>query len=343
MTVKLKKWHDSNGYEVKMGTGWTYCNNAVNTGVGQATKSGGFLIYSNSPEKVTSTELADDGKWLCREQVSGNGRIATWHTNGSGASFTNAILLYNPNNVAITVSISKLQQTTNYNDAAKSLSYMEGIGTSKTFSNIPAYGYQVLASMSISSGANFGMIMDVTNSSGKSIYIYDLAYTSNSGGATAGAIRQGTKVRGKCSNNTTTIDLGTITYAGSPVGKRLFSNGDTRCLTLTDSSSNPAVSLILNGNYGTVTTFKLKVVNSSGSTKQLRVGFGSAGTGLFYAAKMSYNNQDSAQYGDWIPQEEVRGAIDLGSMTDGASKEFYFDFMVTSMASTPAVFIVGEY
>ena len=36
-----------------------------------------FLFYSNNPESIDYEHLTENGKWLCRETVKGNGQIYT--------------------------------------------------------------------------------------------------------------------------------------------------------------------------------------------------------------------------------------------------------------------------
>ena len=62
-----------------------------------------FLFYSNNPEPIKDDCLADNGKWLCREEVEGYGQIYTWHVNNMDKNITSTILIYNPNNFKIKV------------------------------------------------------------------------------------------------------------------------------------------------------------------------------------------------------------------------------------------------
>ena len=50
-----------------------------------------FLFYSNNPEKVYNKDLADSGKFFCRETVKGNGQIYTWHRNEYEGTITSLI------------------------------------------------------------------------------------------------------------------------------------------------------------------------------------------------------------------------------------------------------------
>jgi hypothetical protein len=65
---------------------------------------GGWFFYSNNPESVYSDDLADNGRWLNRTTVWGSGHIYTWHSNQTGGTINNCILIYNPNTFDIKVS-----------------------------------------------------------------------------------------------------------------------------------------------------------------------------------------------------------------------------------------------
>ena len=67
-----------------------------------------FLFYSNNPETIYEKDLADNGKWLCRETVNGNGQVYTWHENGCSTAITSIILLHNPNPFSIKVTASNI-------------------------------------------------------------------------------------------------------------------------------------------------------------------------------------------------------------------------------------------
>lgn len=147
------------------------------------------FFYSNNPEHLDSGKsLADDGFWLARELISGNGHLYTWHINKTGKSIHSNILLYNPGSSNVSITFSNIGLTNGAgSDRSAWINYYNNTSGSKTFTLKPQQflSPDVLQS-TVANGKMFGKIARFSISGG-SLYIYDLAYDTNSGGATSPA------------------------------------------------------------------------------------------------------------------------------------------------------------
>jgi hypothetical protein len=96
-------------------------------------RSGDFFYFSDNPESVSSSALADNGKYLNWAEVTGNGQVYIWHHNTSGSQINTLLSIYNPNSYAVKVSATNYG-TTKYSsvtsDAAAWSSFMSGNSTS---------------------------------------------------------------------------------------------------------------------------------------------------------------------------------------------------------------------
>lgn len=96
------------------------------------------FFYSNNPEQVVANSLADNGAWLARELISGNGQVYTWHINNTGKTIHSSILLYNPNATSITISFSNIGLTNGSGtDRAAWVNYYKNTSGTKTFTLQP--------------------------------------------------------------------------------------------------------------------------------------------------------------------------------------------------------------
>lgn len=138
-------------------------------------------------------DLADSGKYLTYNSVTGNGQLYTWHLNDSKKTISSVILIYNHNSFPIKVALTNIGLTdlASGNDKAAWESYYNG--TKSETVELPAGGYKtVLVQTGIVHGHVFGKIarFNITNKNTgalTSAFFYDLAYylSSNSGNAHA--------------------------------------------------------------------------------------------------------------------------------------------------------------
>lgn len=161
------------------------------TSAGSASLSGGTFFYSNNPEPVTSSNgIADAGHWLMKAQVSGTGQVFLWHQNQTGASqnLNTELLIYNPNNYTITLSSSNYGLTNNSSGEGVDgwLGFYNGQTTSTTVNPL---SWGSLFYQSVPNNNIWGVVarLDIHDSLSNpaSAVLYDLAWLTNSGGATA--------------------------------------------------------------------------------------------------------------------------------------------------------------
>ena len=150
-----------------------------------------FFFYSNSPETLDSGDLADAGRFLNKAtNLQGTGQIYTWHENKAGSTIKNCILVYNPNSYAIKINITHQGLTINSDwssDINAWANYYTGTSSSLIV-NANSYGNLFLRD--IPNGRCFGIIARVNivqngTTTPAPVTLWDLAYTSNSGGGTA--------------------------------------------------------------------------------------------------------------------------------------------------------------
>ena len=151
-----------------------------------------FLFYSNNPEDVKNTSIADKGKWLCQEEVFGSGQIYVWHRSLVGESIHACILIYNSGSKPIKVIVNNIDKTLGQATDA-SFGWKDYFkGTSYTTPDyIPVGGFTSLFDRDIASGVNYGIVsrLSIVDSDGNpaKAVLYDLAYIADSSKAGSAA------------------------------------------------------------------------------------------------------------------------------------------------------------
>ena len=133
------------------------------SGTAVVTNTSSFFFYSNDPESIGFSDLADKGKFLNRVTVTGKGQVYTWHANITGQTIKNCLLIYNPNSYAIQVKVLKSGTTnTPRNDVSDSEAWKNYFtnGQQRTIT-IAAAGYSNLFLTDIVNNGRFGMIAEL--------------------------------------------------------------------------------------------------------------------------------------------------------------------------------------
>lgn len=309
-----------------------------------------FLFYSNSPETLNTSDMADSGKFLNRVSVGGTGQIYTWHQNGCGMSIKNCILIYNPNTYAVKINVTNFGLTNTSNtgipDAVAWESYYNGQNTTYT---VAAGGYQNMFLSTIHSGYNFGIVARVNivksgTSTAATVTMFDLAYTSNSGGASAFAEADALtskRARGKGAGFYATLSFPTVApTAGTSCGYKIASTDSffsgAECSNINDPSG--ITSGLLRGAYGQQLNITLPIKNVTGTARKFRVFIGSHGGNSFpfvnYAGGIAKYTSAAAYY-------SYRDVIETDSIANGATTSVQFSTVVTALASAP--YFIGVY
>ena len=235
------------------------------------------FFYSNNPENLKNGySLADDGYWLARELISGTGHLYTWHINNTGKTIHSNILLYNPGSTNVTITFSNIGLTNGANsDRNAWINYYNNTSGNKIFTLKPQQflSPDVLQS-TVTNGKMFGKIARFSISGGN-LYIYDLAYATNSGGATAPAPKDESisRTRGlgqgfyetmnvilTLTDNAATQSFSLGGINGAANNKNDSFNGND-LISIKDSSPSPNLSHYLYGNYGVQMRINLTIDN----------------------------------------------------------------------------------
>ena len=325
-----------------------------------------FLFYSNSPEKVYEKDLADNGKWLCREMVKGNGQVYTWHENGCSTAITSIILLHNPNNFSVNVTASNIGKSNLTNWQSDILGWQDYFTAGKTYTEtIPAGGYTNFFSQVIPSGEGhvFGIVSRLsvtdTNGSPASVQLFDLVYAdvNKSGNASSCADRDDESTlrrRGLGAGfyqqiNFQPLEIANNDFMGFKLGsKNDFFNGED-LIQIADSSGT-AVDNNLFGNYGVQLEVNMTVKNT-GAGGNFAVFYGSNGGACFpfvcYNGAFGKPTYGSYYGGIGIKDVDAKAPnggysyadiLDLGWIEAGASLDkISFFTSLTAMGSSPLV------
>lgn len=310
-----------------------------------------FFFYSNSPETIQTSHLADNGKWLNMGGVSGNGQIYTWHYNATISNLKALILVYNPNSYDITISVSNYG-ITNLSyvvpDCAAWEDYMKGIQT-KTV-NVEAGGFSTLFEWnSISTNRVFGVVARASikrknTSTSASAVLYDIAYTNRSDTATAFATASSGKHRGTGNGYYQYVTFDEIvfgnesTYKGYMFAANDSVFGGSECSTIYDSSTGTSSNLV--GGYGQIFNITMKIKNNTNFQRTFNVFVGSmGGVGIPFV-----NIGSDIVYRTGYTQEEQSGhyyndVIRTGPIAANSSETLGFSMVIPAVSST--AFVIG--
>ena len=301
---------------------------------------GGYLFFSDCPEAVATSDLADNGRWLNQATVNGSGLAYLWHTNSTGSTIHSCLAIYNPNNFPITVT-SANHGTTNASAVGDVNAWASYFITSSTSIVISALGWGIMFAQTVPSGYNFGVIAgtNVTNSSGASAsaIFYDLAYLTNSSGATAFATATGEMKRGHGAHFYNTLSFAQISPMNSDgIGYKIAASGDvfsgSDLVYITDDSGQ--TSGPLEGSYGQQLVVTLPIYNSFSVAKIFNIYIGSTGGYSFPIVSL---NGFTAKYNGWAPAYQYVDMISTGSVASGSTATVTFFTCVPAESSTPYV------
>jgi len=318
------------------------------------------FFYSNNPEQVVAESLADNGSWLAREVINGNGHLYTWHINNTGKTIHSNILLYNPGSSDVTITFSNVGLTNGQNsDRNAWINYYNNQSGDKTYTlrSQQFLSPDILQSV-VMNNKLFGKLARFSIKGGN-LYIYDIAYVSDSGGAQKPAPRDNSisRTRGlgqgfyETMNVTLTLTDRAATQSFSLGGINGAANNKNDSfkgndlIYITDSSTSPNLSHYLYGNYGVQMRINLTIDNQcklGNNGKKVRVFMGtwvSAGNGGGFVPFCRYDKKFySAITGNAGAQTYV-DVLYNDAMPTGKST-VTFDMIVPAAISTAPV-IVG--
>lgn len=304
-----------------------------------------FLFYSNNPETLDSSDLADNGRYLNMANVTGNGQIYIWHANQTGQTIKHCILIYNPNNYAVTVTATNYGLTNTSNTGASDAEawedYYNGQSTSVT---VAAGSYGNLFLSTVYNNRNFGIVARVKivkngTTTASSVTLYDLAYTTNSGGAqsiaTAESYSDTKRPRGKGNGYYTALTFPVVTPTdtngvGYTFGSSTDSFSGADIVYITDGSGQ--ASGLLEGAYGQQFYITIPIKNTTNTARKFRIYIGSRGG---YAFPFVNFAGSIAKYTSRIASMNYVDIIETDTIASGNTVNISFSTVITAMASAP--------
>ena len=313
------------------------------------------FFYSNNPEELAYAHTADSGKWLCRETVSGTVQLYTWHhnkvsVNGVNKSINSTILIYNPNSFAVDITISNQGVTSmSYNTTGFSdyNAWENYVNSSSAVITVQSGQYYNIFNRQIPYNYVFGVVAKIqTKRSGTStvagVTLFDIAYVSNSAGATAcAASTDPLRRRGNGNGFYQTLQFGTLEFANSTPQAYKFAAslegvfGGDDCSYISDESGQ--ASGLLEGGFGQIFVVRLPIKNNFSTSKTFKIFLGSIGGSSF---PFAYLGNDLAKYGQTDALKYI-DIVNLGSIGAGETLTEPFSIVIPASSATP--YIIGAY
>lgn len=314
------------------------------TGTPSANITGGFLYYSNNPETVLTRDIADRGKWLSRHTCYGSGQLYTWHSNNvdiGGGTIISTILVYNPSSTDSITITSSNYGTTNAVGPSDATAWVNYLNTTTPLSLTLGPGqYGNMFPMVVDYNAHFGVVarLNITitgTSTPASAVIWDLAYQTNSGGATAQADPVTSRQSGYSS-------IGSYNYLNFPsvspttndglmyhFGYNTDSFGGSDLVDVTGNVSGK-----VEGSYGSQFNVTIPVHNSFSTPRTFRVFLGSTG-GPSFPVVNGYAGVIAKR--EWVTPHYSVDLIDA-TINPGATETINFTLMMAAMSASPYIF-----
>ncbi|WP_240416637.1 hypothetical protein [Paenibacillus periandrae] len=309
-------------------------------GTPSASIGGGFLMYSNNPEKVFSGDIADNGRWLGRQSVRGAGQVYLWHVNATGSTINSTILIYNPsasNSITVTSSNYGTTNATGISDASAWVSYLNTSSSISTTIGPGGYGSLPALNLTVANGSNYGVVarLNVTiagTGSAADAVLWDLAYISNSSGATGPASTVGSKQNGYSAT-------GSYNYLNFPTMAPTTLNGIKYNFGYVGDDFTSTDMVWVSGGshtgyieccYGSQYNVTIPLYNNSGSTQTLRIFLGSIGGFVFPVV----NGYGVIAKKEWV---DAWTYVDVVETTLGpyGSETINFTLMISAISASP--------
>lgn len=307
-----------------------------------------FFFYSNSPEEIENTHLADNGKYLNMCGVQGNGQIYVWHYNGENSQTINAtLMIYNSNSYDIVVDITHYGLTKNQGVNSDIPAWTNYIGGQSKTVTVPAGNFVHLFDWEgIGSNYVYGVvarasIKQASNGATAAAFLYDIAYrlASNVGNAVAFSAFNTSKQRGTGDGYYQYVEFDDIvfgtetTYKGFSFGHRDSVFEGVECSTITEPSTNRTY--LLEGGYGQMFYIKMKIVNKSGASKRFKIFMGSEGGSSFPFVMLGTGLTTDS----YVPAYCYSDVILTDIVANGGYTEVEFSMVIPAVSATP--YIIG--
>lgn len=329
---------------------------------GSVSSSGGFFFYSNSPEAVTSSALADNGYFLNKYTATGSGQVYSWHRNTSGNTLTAGLRIYNPNSFAIKVSSSNYGLTKNvYNDVAAWWNFWGGNSTSvvinaNSWGNIFMQSSIPVGSSTVAGTWGYVARLSITNNAtgtNASADLYDIAYkTSPAASLTTWAAKDPgstTKRRGYATSGYywCTVTANTINMTSSSTPQVISFGASSSSMSNLCGVEVPTIDPSgqaggrLEGNYGVQHHFTIPVKNTTSSAMKIRLFAGNQGAGGSCTAQIAFNGFGGQTGGCSNLWASIGQSADLIEDTIPAGQTATYTLQLVIPAGTCAPYALG--
>jgi hypothetical protein len=309
---------------------------------GTVTKEGGFLFYSNNPEYVYYSDLADRGCWLNRAEVKGSGQVYTWHNNATGTEIKSYLSITNPHRTSIFIESSHygLTNALHATDAKAWKNYFDSNQTAIKVEVKPGETVQ-LFKQSIDRYNNFGIVaaLNITDINGNpaTALLKDIAHNYPGNHTYKYARSDGTsRNRGVGSSYQTTITFKPVALTGNnyftfSLGSANDSLNGEDLLEIKDGSNNNEG--LLAGNYGQIMTINIAIKNAYKADQNFGIFIGSIGGYSYPFVRLEETSLVSFPVKPFRTYDMIQsGKIDLGSI-----KTVSFDLVIPALSSTPLI------
>lgn len=315
-----------------------------------------FFFYSNNPEDIYKKDLADNKCFLNRVYgIKGYGQVYCWHRNMTGENINHCLLLHNPNNYPVKVTVPNYGLTYNRNiipDTTAWAQYCKGYSYPSI--TIPANGYgNLFMRTSVPKEYVIGIVarLNITKENGAAIdtglTLFDLAYQKDSGGASGFAPAEDyattLRLRGLGNGFYTTINAPTLTPTdvANGVGFTIGAASDTfrgmDCSYINADGNLPSGRLP--GAYGQQFNVTVPVRNNATTLKTFRIYIGSLGGA---SCPFIYFNNETFSHGviDGDPDEPKFLFRDMLQVAIPAGTTQNINFTTVIPASTSAPYAI---
>jgi hypothetical protein len=302
----------------------------------------GFLFYSNNPEYVKGSALADYGHWLNRAEVYGNGQVYIWHNNATYATIKSGLYIINPSKTEDIVIKTDRYALTNGSGVTDIAAWDAFLGDDQTSTSVSLKPGQCveLFQQAIAPNNNFGVIaaIRVTDSAGRpaQAVFEDLAYyyknTSAADYAEGDWSTTGGRGLGSSYQNTLTFDpliMSGNNYTALSIAAKDDSFNGTDLVKISDASSRREG--LLEGNYGLVTTIIMPITNLYRDNQNFGIFIGSIGGNSYPFVRLQANSFVSSP----IKPFTAYNMIQTGKMDLGTTETVSFTLVIPALSSTP--------
>ncbi|HEX3012573.1 MAG TPA: hypothetical protein VHQ70_11210 [Syntrophomonadaceae bacterium] len=309
---------------------------------GTVTSQGGFFFYSNNPEYIYDCALADHGYWLNRAEVSGNGQVYIWHSNGLDRTIKSVLSISNPNSSSILIESNQYGLTNGLHcsDADAWNSYLTANQTGISLEVKPGQTVQ-LFKQSVEPNNNFGVVaaINITDLNGKpaKAVLKDIAYRFESMGTFKYAGSDGSsrnRGAGSCYQNTITFNPVALTgnnYFAYSLGSVNDSLDGKDLLKIKDGSNN--TESLIAGNYGQIMTINIPIKNNYRADQNFGIFIGSIGGYSYPFVQLKETSFVSSP----VKPFTSRNMIQSGKIDFGSAKTVSFNLVIPALSSTPLI------